>query len=508
MKKPDSKATARSKSKRAHDPAKIIEPARAAIERIVSEVWDLAEVSLEEVKSSQVHIRELKDAGFTITGMGTAGVPTAFVAEWTQGKGGPKIGFLPEYDALPGLGNAAVPKQQPREDGVTSGHGCGHNMIGAVLTGAAIAAKHAMEAQNIPGTLRVYGAAAEETEGAKVYMARAGLFDDLDACLHWHPAPISAVMNVSLAATNMMTIEFFGRTAHAGNEPWKGRSALDALDLTSHAMNMMREHVEPTARIHWIYEAAGDAPNVVPDYTCIKLTVRDADRSHVAASTTWIKQIAEGAALATQTQAKVNVYFGLHDLLPNTPLAQRMQAHLERVGAPSWTEEEQAFAKACQKEMGLAEKGLSSSVNPLLPEPKMGGSSDVAEASWITPTMGITMPTWPLGISAHTWPVTACGGMSIGQKGTLAAAKVLTLTALDLLTDAELRVAARADLDRRKGDYKYKSPLPPKQKHPLGLKLSSDGSVEALADLSKSKAGKPTRLSRAGLSKQSPMESV
>jgi aminobenzoyl-glutamate utilization protein B len=490
MKKPDSTATARSKSKHSYDPAKLIEPARPAIERIASEVWDLAEVSLEEAKSAQVHIRELKAAGFTIVSTGTAGVPTAFVAEWSEGKGGPKIGFLPEYDALPGLGNEAAPKQQPRKDGVTSGHGCGHNLLGAALTGAAIAAKHAMEAQHIPGTLRVYGCAAEETEGAKVYMARAGLFDDLDACLHWHPADISGVMNVSLSAINAMRIEFFGTTAHAGNEPWKGRSALDALDLTSHALNMMREHLEPTARIHWIYEAAGVAPNVVPDYACIKLMMRDADRSRVEASTTWIKQIAEGAALATQTKAKVNVYYGVHDLLPNTPLAQRMQAHLERVGTPSWSEEEQAFAKACQAEMGLKQTGLASGVIPLLPEPKMGGSSDVAEASWITPTMGISMPTYPLGVSAHTWAVTACGGMSIGQKGALAAAKVLTLTVLDLLTDAELRQAAWADLERRKGDYTYTSPLPAKQKHPVGLKMSTDGSVEALADLSKSKAGK------------------
>jgi aminobenzoyl-glutamate utilization protein B len=487
MKSANEKTKSDSKRNSAHNPSKIIEPARAAIERIVSEVWTLAETSLEEEKSAQVHLRELKDAGFTIVSTGTAGVPTAFIAEWSLGKGGPKIGFLPEYDALPGLGNEAVPKQQPRKDGTTNGHGCGHNMMGAALTGAAIAAKHVMAAQNIPGTLRVYGAASEETEGAKVYMARAGLFDDLDACLHWHPADIAGVMNISLSAANALRIEFFGTTAHAANDPWKGRSALDALDLTSHALNMMREHLEPTARIHWIYEAAGVAPNVVPDYACIKLLTRDADRPRVEASTTWIKQIAEGAALATQTKAKVSVYYGLHDLLPNTPLAQRMQAHLERVGVPEWTEEEQAFAKACQKEMGLAEKGLSTGVIPLLPEPKIGGSSDVAEASWNTPTMGVALPTYPLGVSAHTWVVTACGGMSIGQKGALAAAKVITLTALDLLTDADLRKAARADFDRRKGDYIYTSPLPARQKHPLGLKSSNDGSVEALAGLSKTK---------------------
>jgi aminobenzoyl-glutamate utilization protein B len=470
--------------RRTPEPGKLVEPALPAIERIVAEVWELAEVSLHETRSSQVHLRELEDAGFTVVSTGTAGEPTAFVAEWSRGRGGPKLGFLPEFDALPGLGNEAVPRREPRADGVTSGHGCGHNCLGAGLTGAAIATKAAMEAQSIPGTLRVYGCAAEETEGAKVYMAREGLFDDLDACLHWHPAPIAAVMNISLTATHKLTIEFFGKTAHAGTDPWNGRSALDALDLASHALNMMREHVEPTARTHWIYEEGGAAPNVVPDYTRILLTVRDADRSRVEATTEWVEQIAKGAALATQTTSKVTVFYGVHDLLPNTPLAERMQAHLERVGSPTWTKDEQSFAKACQREMGAPEAGMFEGVFPLPQEPKLGGSSDVAEVSWVTPTMGVTMPTYPLGISAHTWPVTACGGMSIGLKGATAAAQVVTLMALDVLTDADLRKAARADLERRQGDYVYVSPLPPRQKRPIGLTPDgADGSVELLAGL-------------------------
>lgn len=460
--------------------------ARPAIERIATEVWDLNEVSLAEVESSKVHIRELAAAGFEIVSTGTSGVPTAFIAQWSLGEDGPKVGFLPEFDALPGLGNAAVPRQEARADGVTSGHGCGHNLLGAGLTGAAIATQNVMQAGAIPGLLRVYGCAAEETEGAKAYMARDGLFDDLDACLHWHPAPVAGVLSIRMAATNLMRIEFRGRSAHAGLEPWKGRSALDAMELTAHGLNLMREHVEPTARLHYIYEAAGDAPNVVPDYARMLLVVRDVDRERVLATTEWVKQLAEGAALGTQTSTSVNTYFGLSDLLPNTPLAERMQAHLERVGVPQWTNEEQDFARACQREAGLPEDGLATSVLPPLGEPAVGGSSDVAEASWNTPTMGIAMPTMPAGVALHTWPVTACGGTSIGLAGALAAADVLTATALDVLTDPQLRDDARADLKRRVAGRAYESPLREGQTQPLGLPadLNATGSAEAIAELS------------------------
>lgn len=282
-----------------------LEATRSAIERISMEVWNLAELSLEEVRSAGVHVRELETAGFTVE-TGTAGFGTAFVAERRFGDG-PVVGFLSEYDALPGLGNAAVPRQEPRADGNTSGHGCGHNLLGAALTGSAIAAANVLEANSLPGTVRVYGCAAEEAEGAKVYMARDGLFDDVDACLHWHPWSVAAVMNMRLAAANAIRVEFHGRTAHPGMEPWSGRSALDGLELTAHGLNLMREHVEPTARIHYIYEAGGDAPNVVPDYARMLLLVRDIDRPHVVATTEWVRQIAEGAALATQTTSEVEV---------------------------------------------------------------------------------------------------------------------------------------------------------------------------------------------------------
>ncbi len=445
-----------------------VEQATPTIKRIANEVWQLSELSLQEVKSAQLLMDILQEQGFTITSKGTAGVPTAFIAEY--GSGTPILGLLAEYDALPGLGNEAVPYREPRKDQITSGHGCGHNLLGAGCIGAAIALKNLMTEQKIPGTIRLYGCAAEETEGAKVYMARAGLFKDLDAALHWHPGPFAQVSNYRSTAVDQMKIEFFGKSAHAGGSPWLGRSAVHAAELCAHGINLMREHVEPTARLHYIYESAGLAPNVVPDYARLCLYIRDSDRAHVEASTAWVKQIAEGAALATQTTAKVVVYTGLYDLLPNRPLAARMQVHLERVGVPAYSAEEQAFAREIQQSFGVEPKGMTSETRPLIDENTlMGFSTDVGDVSWNVPTMGCGMPTMPLGVAVHTWAATACHGMSLGLKGALQAARVLAWTGIDIMTDAELRQAARSDFERRVSEKPYVSPLSPEMKHPLGL---------------------------------------
>ncbi|HJT57103.1 MAG TPA: peptidase dimerization domain-containing protein, partial [Ktedonobacteraceae bacterium] len=304
----------------------------------------------------------------------------------------------------------------------------------------------------------------------KVYMAREGLFRDLDVALHWHPGPFARVSNYRSTAVDQMKIEFFGRSAHAAGGPWLGRSAVHAAELFAHGLNLMREHMEPTARIHYIYESAGMAPNVVPDYAKLVLYVRDNDRARVEATTAWVKQIAEGAALATQTSAKVLVYTGLYDLLPNSPLAARMQEHIEHIGIPTYSEEEQAFARELQQNIGVEPKGMTSETQPLGDENfLMGASTDVGDVSWNVPTMGCGMPTMPLGVAVHTWAATACHGMSIGLKGALQAARALALTGLDVMTDAELRGAARADFERRVSGHPYVSPLPPELKRPVGI---------------------------------------
>ena len=232
----------------------------------------------------------------------------------------------------------------------------------------------------------------------------------------------------------------------------------------------MREHVEPTARIHYVVESGGEAPNVVPDYARVRLYVRDIDRAHVEASTAWIKQIVEGAALATQTRGQALVYSGLYDLLPNQPLAERMQTHLERIGVPAYTAAEVAFAEEIQQNFGVEPGGMASSAGPLMPDTvTFGFSTDVGDVSWNTPTMGCGMPTMPLGVSIHTWAATACHGMSIGLKGAVNAARVLTATGVDILTDPELRQSARADFARRVKDRPYISPLSPEIERPLEI---------------------------------------
>jgi len=445
-----------------------VEQARPTMERLANELWQLAELSLQEVQSARLITNILREEGFNITSKGTANVPTAFIAEW--GTDRPILGVLVEYDALPGLGNAAVPRQEPRKDHVTSGHGCGHNLLGSAAIGAAIALKNLMAEHHIPGTLRVFGCAAEETEGAKVYMAREGLFNDLDAVLHWHPDSDAAVTNIRTAATNSVRIEFFGKAAHAGGVPWIGRSALHAAELCAHGINLMREHVEPTARIHYVFEKGGEAPNVVPDYARIRLYARDIDRAHVEASTAWIKQIADGAALATQTRVVTLVYSGIYDLLPNRPLAERIQAHLERVGVPGFSEAEQAFARELQGNFGVEPQGMATTTSPLPgDEPAFGFSTDVGDVSWCTPTMGCGMPTVPLEIGMHTWAATACHGTSIGLKGAFHAARVLAASGVDILTDADLRQAARADFERRTNGKPYVSPLGPEMERPLEI---------------------------------------
>ena len=245
----------------------------------------------------------------------------------------PASAFCRSTTPCPVSATPPLPRQAPAPNGKTSGHGCGHNLLGAGCTGAAIALKTIMEQDGISGLVRVYGCAAEETTGAKVFMARDGLFDDLDACLAWHSAPVAAVGFVRTAAVNNIRVEFFGKTAHAGIDPWHGRSALDALELFCHGLNLMREHVEPTARIHYVVEAGGETPNVVPDYARLALFIRDVDRTRVEATTQWARELADGAALGTQTRAKFTLAFGLYDLLPNTPLVERLRASASGGGA-------------------------------------------------------------------------------------------------------------------------------------------------------------------------------
>lgn len=450
-------------------------PAGAAVERhavailrIHREVWNLAETSLLEPLSARVHLRELEAAGFRTVSTGSLGYPAAFVSEWSQGSGGPVIAYLPEYDALPDLGNAAEPRQTPAASGNTVGHGCGHSMLGAGCTGGAMALKSMMEATGTPGTIRVFGCSAEETQGAKVYFVRDGQFDDVDAALAWHPAPFAATGEISTAANASIKVRFRGRTAHAGFTPWEGRSALKGAELFAVGLQFMREHLLPTVRMHYIYENAGVATNVVPDFAQVWLKVRAANVPDLMQVVDWARDVCAGAAQMSQTDGEFELYFGVHELVPNSPLIGLAHRHMS-AGPPVWTDEEQAFARACQREMGLPEAGLVTNVLPPVGPRAVGGSSDLGDISKVTPLGVFGWPTVGVGTSLHTWAVTACGGTSIGDSASLDTARILAGMGFDLMTDGDLRAAARADLDQRTDGEDYVPVLPPDRTEPLGV---------------------------------------
>jgi aminobenzoyl-glutamate utilization protein B len=451
------------------------EAKRAAIrevERLASDIgamaaslWTYSETALRETRSAALLADRLEREGFRLE-RGVAEMPTAFVATWGEGR--PVIGILAEYDALPGVGNAPLPRKQPREDGVTSGQGCGHNLFGAGSVGAALALQHAMKQAGLRGTVKLYGTPAEETLVGKAYMARDGLFADLDAVLEWHTDDRNAVNNHPNQALNNFTVEFFGRAAHAAGDPWKGRSALDAVELMTHAANLMREHLRPTARMHYVIRSAGEAPNVVPAYAKVWFFVRDIERAAAESHYDWLLKIAEGAALATQTTHKVVLNTGVHEYLFNRPLQEALQANLLAVGAAPFTEEEQAFARQIQKELGLPEVGIDVSVKPLAEElePPEGGSTDVAEVSRIAPTVGLYLASMGKDLPGHSWAASASHGLDGSGKVAVQAAKILAMTGVDLLTNQPLLEAARADFQARTGGKPYRSPLPAGQPPP------------------------------------------
>ncbi len=444
----------------------VVDGLSSEIHLIAMKLWDYSEIALLEAQSADFLIGVLENEGFAVR-RGVADMPTAFVASY--GSGRPIIGILAEYDALPGVGNAAVPRKQARDDGMTAGQGCGHNLFGAGSVGAAIALKRTIEKHGLGGTVRLYGTPAEETVVGKVYMAKAGVFDDLDASLDWHPSLETQVRNQPGRAMNNFTVDFFGQAAHGSADPWNGRSALDGVELMNYGVNLMREHIRPEARIHYVIPSGGEAPNVVPEYAKVWYFVREADRKKVEENYSWILKIAEGAALATRTEHKVTLITGVHEMNLNRPLQVAMQKNLEWVGAPAYNEAEQAFARELQRSLGIEEKGLDVEIKPLAddPEPLSGGSTDVAEVSYIAPTVGLQVTSAAADIPWHSWATAASHGTDGSVKSAYVAAKVLALTGVDLLTDPALVKEARKYFLEKTGGKPYESPIPIDQKPPL-----------------------------------------
>ncbi len=423
------------------------------------QIWDFAEVGYKEVKSAALHIQHLRDAGFTVE-TGVAGIPTAFVA--TYGSGSPSIGILAEYDALPGLSQTAGLTEKTPIQGRNAGHGCGHHLFGTASVSAGIAIKDLIAAGKLKGTIKVYGTPAEEGGSGKVFLVRAGLFNDLDAVIHWHPDDANAVTTTSALANKSAKFKFYGISAHAAGAPEQGRSSLDAVEAMNNMVNMMREHIPQETRIHYVITSGGKAPNVVPDFAEVYYYVRHPKRKDVVEIFDRVMKAAEGAALGTGTTMKYDIIGGTHDLLINRTLAELMQTNLERVGGVTYTEEEKAYAKKMQPSFLGTIPGIETAgtIKPISYVDEGGrGSTDVGDVSYAKPTVGLRAATWVPGTPAHSWQAVSSGGTEIGTKGMLVASKTMALTAIDLMSNPEFIKKATEEFNKTIGDYKYKALL-------------------------------------------------
>jgi aminobenzoyl-glutamate utilization protein B len=428
---------------------------------VAQKVWEHPELALGERLSSHALAAELEKEGFRVT-WGIAGEETAFLA--VAGSGKPVVALLAEYDALPGLSQAAgQPKKEAIQEGAP-GHGCGHNLLGTAEVAAAIAANRARIEQKLPGTIQVFGTPAEEQLFGKGFMVRDGVFRDTDVALTWHPDDQNRVTNRTRLAATAVDVEFFGKSAHASASPWLGRSALDALVLFDHAMALMREHIRPTARIHRVVNQGGAAANIIPDYTKGQYWLRDSTGESVAEMLGRMRKAADGAALATETRAKVTTLFSVREPVPNAALDHVLQKELDRVGPPAFDDSDARFAVAVQKELGFDAAGLATAVQPYRERNGGTASSDIAEVSAVVPLSELNVATRPLGTAAHHWAQTSCAAHPIGFKGMMVAAKVLAASTVDLLADSSLVSAAREDFQKEMKGKPYVSPIPPDAK--------------------------------------------
>jgi len=421
------------------------------------QIWEYAEVGYKEVKSAALHVQHLKDAGFTVE-TGVAGIPTAFVA--TYGTGSPAIGILAEYDALPGINQSASAERDPIV-GKNAGHACGHHLFGTASVSAGIAIKELIAAGKLKGTIKVFGTPAEEGGSGKVFLVRAGLFNNLDAVIHWHPDDVNAITTTSALANKSAKFKFYGISAHAAAAPDQGRSALDAVEAMDNMVNMMREHIPQETRIHYVITNGGKAPNVIPDFAEVYYYVRHPKRKDVVEIFDRVVKAAEGAALGTGTTMKYDIIGGTHDLLINKALAETMQANLDKVGGVNYTEAEIAFAKKIQPTMvAPIDIATAAQVKPLTYiNEGNSGSTDVGDVSYALPTVGLRAATWVPGTAAHSWQAVASGGTEIGTKGMLVASKTMAMTAIDLMSNPVSLAKAMEEFIKSKGDYKYKALL-------------------------------------------------
>jgi aminobenzoyl-glutamate utilization protein B len=425
-------------------------------------IWNWAEPGYQESKSSALLAGMLEKAGFKVKRK-VAGIPTAFTA--TFGSGKPVIGILGEYDALPGLSQKAVPYREPNGGGY--GHGCGHHLFGVASASAAMAVADQIKAGKIKGTVRFYGCPAEEGGSAKVFMVSAGLFKDCDAVLHWHPGSRNTAGDSTTLARMAVKFRFRGKAAHAAGAPEQGRSALDAVELTNHAAQLLREHTPDFTRIHHVITAGGGAPNVVPNFAEVYYYVRHPKAEVVRGVYKRLVLCAKGAELATETKLEINFQGGIREILPNAALSEVAMKNLKALNDLKYSPDDLKFALKLQTQVPRP-RPLSNISRVFNRSGTVGkGSTDVGDVSWVVPTTGFSTACWVPGTPGHSWQAVACGGTDIAHKGMNLAAHVLAATAWDLYHFPATLAAAKKELARRLGEEKYQSLMEPGQKPPL-----------------------------------------
>ena len=464
-----------------------VESDHEALVGLARDIWEHPELGLAEEYSAGLLRETLADAGFSIeTDIG--GMPTAFIASY--GEGDPTIGILGEYDALPDLSQEVSTSKQPVTSG-GAGHGCGHNLFGVAGVGAALALKSEIDRGTIDGTIRFYGTPAEETIVGKVYMARDGAFDDLDAALTWHPCDVTGPQRTSSLAVDSVRYSFSGTPAHAAQSPVSGRSALDAVQLMNTGVEYLREHIPEKARIHYTISDGGGAPNVVPSEATAWYFIRAPTRPQVDRLSTRVRDIAEGAALMTGTSMTREYLTGAWELLSNDTIADVMEENLSELGGVGYSPADREFAAELKDTIDpatiagrledLPEAAATElSDASLYSEPfertggsdLMMGSTDVGDVSWITPTAQFRVASWAVGTRPHSWQAVAASG-GFGTKSAPYAAKALAGTAYDLFTEPDTLAAATAEFEEQTGTRTYESPLPPEAEPPSDVDIST-----------------------------------
>ena len=425
---------------------------------LADEIWNLAELGYLEYRSSGALQRYLSENDFQVE-TGAGGIPTAFVASYRSSgadESDPVIAILAEFDALPGLNQAATPFRSATQEG-GAGHACGHHLFGAASSTAAVALSQWLQANDVQATIKLVGTPAEEGGSGKVYLARAGVFDEVDVVLHWHPGDGNSASPSSTTSNKSGRFTFTGRAAHAASAPDRGRSALDGVEAMNYMVNLMREHVPQTARLHYVITDGGDAPNIVPENAQVYYYVRHPDRDQVVELFKRVVRAAKAAAMGTDTQVDVEVMHGNYPVLPNHTLARLVNDNLVAMGGIEYNADEQAFAQAIRKTLISPRRELGSEqrVAPYQPRQSMG-STDVGDVSWLVPTVGFSTATWVPGTPAHSWQAVAAGGMSIGHKGMGLASRLLAKSAAQLIMQPEVIAEAKAELRRSQGpDFVY-----------------------------------------------------